>query len=124
MEILLPNFIEGVSDVSLYVKGIASNSDRTLFETDSFSNGWVENRISAKAKFLEGGVSALLSFDIDEEKLLRDDDNFELGLEYYSPAGYPVTLMYPAIEIDDSKRTMLIFSSDTTLKDFQIENNK
>ncbi len=123
LHILLPGFVPLKSDVSVYLQGYVESDSKDLLVSHSRENRWQINCLKGKMSLLNENTAAL-SFEIDEVELDTDYRFYELALAYHNPAGYPVTLKYPKITINDEKQWFEFWRSSSELESFEIEKSK
>ncbi|MGD8234477.1 LysM peptidoglycan-binding domain-containing protein [Vibrio sp. TRT 1302] len=123
LQILLPGFVPLTSDVSVYLQGFIEEDTKDLLVSHSQQKRWQTNLLNGKMSLLNSNT-AILSFEVDEAELATDYRFYQLALAYHNPAGYPVSLKYPKIIINDDKQWFEFWRSSSELESFEIEKNK
>lgn len=119
LELLLPGYLPMVSDISLSLSGL-SGTGEALLVSHPLDDRWQLNRVNARLT-LHKRHTARLTFDIDEQALGQNYRQLILALDYHTPGGYPVTLSYPKIVVDDNKQWLWLFPADVEVTPFKRE---
>ncbi|MCS7488719.1 hypothetical protein UA24_20275, partial [Marinomonas sp. BSi20414] len=149
IQVYLPGFIQWKSDVLFSITGRRGATSVEL-ATQSRDNRWQMNNLKG-AFSMSDDRTGLLIFEVDEATLdthkikktgqmsrqntfTRRDNNtneqsdkgmnytsYQMTLEYKYPSGFPVTLRYPNITIDDDKWSLSFWRDQTEIDDFHLE---
>lgn len=149
IQVYLPGFIQWKSDVLFSITGRRGGTSVEL-ATQSRDNRWQMNNLKG-AFSMSDERTGLLTFAVDEallakhkikktgqmsrqNTLTRHDNNtneqtgkgmnytsYQMTLEYKYPSGFPVTLRYPNITIDDDKWSLSFWRDQTEIDDFHLE---
>uniref|UniRef100_A6VUL4 Peptidoglycan-binding LysM n=1 Tax=Marinomonas sp. (strain MWYL1) TaxID=400668 RepID=A6VUL4_MARMS len=137
IQVELPQFIKGVSDVSFSITGRRTGVRSVLLATSSTENRWQMNKLKGQLDIKN--QTGLLTLEVDERTLAPQPirgagqmgrpvstqgmnyTEYNLSLEYDQPAGIPISLTYPKITIDDGGSILTFWRDHTEIEEFHLE---
>lgn len=137
IQVELPQFIKGVSDVTFSITGRRTGVQSVMLATSSAENRWQMNKLKGQLDIKN--QTGILTIEVDESTLAPQPirgagqmgrpasakgmnyTEYNLSLEYDQPAGIPIRLTYPKITIDDGGSILAFWRDHTEIEEFQLE---